>query len=69
MDARQESDLSGRWHECGVAAFLARLTQPSRCVEALRRSVKLFAYAWNRRQLHRQRHPSYAAQLFEFLYQ
>ncbi len=53
--------------------YLSRLHRRSRCfsrcVEALKRSVKLFTYAWNRRQLYRQQYPNYDAHLFEFLYQ
>lgn len=41
--------------------YLARLVRRSRCfsrsIEALRRHVKLFIYAWNRRQLHRRLFP------------
>ncbi len=51
--------------------YLARLARRSRCfsrcIEALRRAVKLFAYLWNRRQLHRQRYPNYPAHLFQFV--
>ena len=40
--------------------YLARLARRSRCfsrcIVALRRHVKLFVYAWNRRQLHRRAH-------------
>ena len=50
--------------------YLARLHRRSRCfsrcAEALRRNVRLFVYAWNRRQLYRQQHPNYDAHLFEF---
>ena len=52
--------------------YLSRLKRRSRCfsrcVDALKRSVKLFTYAWNRRQLYRQQYPNYDAHLFEFLY-
>ncbi len=51
--------------------YLARLGRRSRCfsrsIDALRRAVKLFVYAWNRRQLHRQAFPSYAYQVMEFV--
>jgi len=40
----------------------------SRCLKALRRAVKLFVYAWNQRQLYRQKHPAYDAHLIHFLY-
>lgn len=52
--------------------YLARLARRSRCfsrcIEALRRAVKLFVYAWNRRQLYKQRYPNYPAHVMEFAY-
>lgn len=51
--------------------YLARLARRSRCfsrcIHALRRSVKLFVYAWNRRQLYRSRFPQYPAHVCNFL--
>jgi len=51
--------------------YLARLARKSRCfsrcIHALRRAVKLFVYAWNRRQLHHQRFPKYPAHLLDFV--
>ena len=51
--------------------YLARLARKSRCfsrcIHALRRAVKLFVYAWNRRQLYRQRFPRYPAHLIHFV--
>src|SRR5215212_4163930 len=51
--------------------YLARLGRRSRCfsrcIHALRRAVKLFVYAWNRRQLYHQRFPKYPAHLFQFV--
>lgn len=51
--------------------YLARLARRSRCfsrcIEALRRAIKLFVYAWNRRQLHRHRFPKYPTFVFQFL--
>jgi len=51
--------------------YLARLARRSRCfsrcILALRRAVKLFVYLWNRRQLHRQRFPTYPAHLIHFV--
>ena len=51
--------------------YLARLGRRSRCfsrcIHALRRAVKLFVFAWNRRQLYRQRFPKYPAHLFQFV--
>jgi len=50
---------------------LARLGRKSRCfsrfIEALRRAIKLFIYAWNRRQLHRRAYPSYAAHVMDYV--
>src|SRR5215213_9330142 len=51
--------------------YLARLARRSRCfsrcLQALRRAVKLFVHAWNRRQLYRQRYPRYPAYLLHFV--
>lgn len=52
--------------------YLARLVRKSpcfsRCIQALRRAIQLFTYAWNRRQLYRQRYPDYPAHLIDFVY-
>ena len=52
--------------------YLARLRRRSRCfsrgVKALVRNVKLFVYAWNRRQRYRQQYPGYPAHLKDFAY-
>ena len=52
--------------------YLARLARTSRCFsrsrEALRTALKLFIFAWNRRQLARQQHPQYRYALADFLY-
>jgi hypothetical protein len=51
--------------------YLARLVRKSRyfsqCIQALRRAVTLFVFAWNRRQLHRQRYRAYPAHLLDFV--
>jgi insertion element IS1 protein InsB len=51
--------------------YLARLARKSRCfsrsLEALRRAVKLFVHAWNRRQLHKCAFPRYACHLMDFV--
>jgi insertion element IS1 protein InsB len=51
--------------------YLARLARKSRCfsrcIHALRRALKLFVFAWNRRQLYRQRFPNYPAHLLHFV--
>ena len=50
--------------------YLARLARRSRCfsrcIEALRRAVKLLIYAWNGRQLLKRRYPKYPAHVMEF---
>lgn len=52
--------------------YLGRLARRSRCftraIGALRDAIKLFVYAWNRRQLFRRAHPKYPAHLFDFVY-
>lgn len=51
--------------------YLARLARKSRCfsrcIDALRRAVKLFVFTWNRRQLYRLRFPKYPAHLIDFV--
>lgn len=51
--------------------YLARLARKSRCfsrcIHALCRAIKLFVFAWNRRQLYRQRYPDYPAHLIDFV--
>ncbi len=51
--------------------YLARLARKSRCfsrcLDALRRAVNLFVFAWNCRQLYRQRFPKYPAHLIQFV--
>ncbi len=51
--------------------YLARLGRKSRCfsrcIQALRRAIRLFVYLWNARQLHRFRYPNYPAHLIQFL--
>ncbi len=50
--------------------YLARLARRSRCfsrcIQALRRAIKLFVFAWNRRQLYCQRYPKYSANVSDF---
>lgn len=52
--------------------YLARLARRSRCfsrsIQALERAVKLFVFAWNRRQLYKQRYPAYPAHVMDFAY-
>jgi insertion element IS1 protein InsB len=51
--------------------YLARLVRKSRCFSrsllALWRAVKLFVFAWNRRQLYKRMYPTYPAFLYEFV--
>jgi IS1 family transposase len=51
--------------------YLARLARKSRCFsrceKALRRAVKLFVFAFNRRQLYKQKYPQYPAHLIDFI--
>ncbi len=51
--------------------YLARLRRKSRCfsrcVEALRNAVKLFVYAYNRRQLIKHQFPNYTFHLMDFV--
>jgi IS1 family transposase len=51
--------------------YLARLARASRCfsrsLHALHKAVKLFVYAWNRRQLTKRRFPTYPAHLSSFV--
>jgi len=51
--------------------YLARLARRSRCfsrcLTALRRAIKLFVYAWNRRQMHKRLFPTYPAHVRDFV--
>ena len=51
--------------------YLARLARRSRCfsrcLKALRVAIKVFVYAWNARQLYKQRFPSYPAHVLQFV--
>ena len=40
----------------------------SRCIRALWRRLKLFVFAWNRRQLYKRQFPKYPAHVRHFLY-
>jgi insertion element IS1 protein InsB len=52
--------------------YLARLARRSRCftrsIQALRDAIKLFVFAWNRRQLARRAHPKYPGAVRDFVY-
>jgi insertion element IS1 protein InsB len=52
--------------------YLARLARRSRCfsrcIHALRRAIKVFVFAWNRRQLYKRQFPSYPAHVRDFVY-
>jgi IS1 family transposase len=51
--------------------YLARLARRSRCfsrsLKALWQAIKVFVYAWNRRQLHQHAHPRYSFHLKDFV--
>lgn len=51
--------------------YLARLARKSRCfsrcIEALRKAVRLFVYYWNQRQLYRRANPGYPSQIIDFV--
>jgi insertion element IS1 protein InsB len=51
--------------------YLARLARKSRCfsrsLRALWRAIKLFVFAWNRRQLYRRAFPNYPAHVRDFV--
>ena len=51
--------------------YLARLARRSRCfsrcIQALRRAIKLFVFAWNHRQLYRRRFPAYPTSIQNFV--
>lgn len=53
-----------------IRHYLARLTRKSRCftrcIEALKRAMKLFVNAWNRRQIHNRAYPKYHAHVSDF---
>ena len=52
--------------------YLARLARRSRCfsrcLDALRNAIKIFVFAWNRRQLFTRAHPRYSAHVRDFVY-
>ena len=52
--------------------YLARLVRKSRCFsrceKALRKAVKIFVFAFNSRQLYKQKYPKYPAHLMDFAY-
>ena len=52
--------------------YLARLARRSRCfsrcLDALRRAIKIFVFAWNRRQLFKRAYPTYPAHVRDFVY-
>jgi insertion element IS1 protein InsB len=53
-----------------IRHYLARLARKSRCfsrcIFALWRAIKLFVFAWNRRQLHKRRFSKYSAFVHDF---
>ena len=71
MDDKSET-FSVEGDNADFRHYLARLVRRSRCftrcLYALRRAVKLFVYAFNRRQLARHRFPAYPHHLIDFVY-
>lgn len=68
-DKRETYSVEGNNAE--LRHYLARLVRRSRCftrsIPALRAAVKLFVFAWNRRQLFKRAHPTYPANLADFV--
>ncbi len=56
----------------GKANYLARLVRRSRCfsrcLRALWTAIKLFVFAWNRRQMYKRRYPTYPVHVKDFVY-
>jgi insertion element IS1 protein InsB len=52
--------------------YLARLVRRSRCfsrcLRALWTAIKLFVFAWNRRQMYKRRYPTYPVHVKDFVY-
>lgn len=52
--------------------YLARLARRSRCfsrcLRALWTAIKLFVFAWNRRQMYKRCYPAYPAHVKDFVY-
>ncbi len=71
MDDKSET-YSVEGDNADLRHYLARLGRRSRCftrcVHALRRAIKLFVYAFNRRQLARRRFPAYPFHVIDFAY-
>jgi insertion element IS1 protein InsB len=71
MDDKRET-FSVEGDNAELRHYLARLARRSRCftrcIHALRCAVKLFVYAFNRRQLARHRFPAYPHPLIDFVY-
>lgn len=65
----QTSSVEGE--NANLRHYLARLARKSRCfsrsIDALRRALKLFVHAWNRRQLHKRLYPAYACHVIDFV--
>ncbi len=54
---------------CHYLARLARRSRCfSRCLRALWTAIKLFVFAWNRRQMYKRRYPTYPAPIQDFVY-
>ncbi len=70
LDKSQTYSVEG--DNADLRHYRARLARRSRCfsprLAALACAVKLFVYAWNRRQLFHQAHPTYPAHVMRFIY-
>ena len=71
MDDKSET-FSVEGNNAELRHYLARLVRRSRCFtrckRALHNAVKLFVYAFNRRQLARTRFPDYPFHVIDFVY-
>ena len=69
LDKSQTYSVEGMNAE--LRHYLARLHRSTRCyskcVNALRRALRLFVAAWNKCQLFRQAHPNYPTNLIDFI--
>lgn len=70
LDKSQTYSVEGR--NADLRHYLARLARKSRCfsrsLQALHTAIKLFVFAWNRRQMHKRRFPNYPAHVRDFVY-
>ncbi len=69
LDKRETYSVEGS--NADLRHYLARLVRKSRCfsrcIKALRRTVKLFVWCYNQRQLWNQRYPQYRKHVIDFV--